>query len=103
MRVACTALEQVRGWQKHIKERLDGLRLLDKLELKKTEVCIETWEAICDSVEAIVNAGQKVCEKGWYASNNLLYLSLPILEPLNEAVCPKVHLEEVEKQFDHTK
>ena len=59
---------------------------------------------ICDSIEAVVNAGQKVCKNRWSASNNLLtYLSLPILEPLYEAICPKVHLEEVEKQFDHSK
>ena len=104
MRVACTALEQVRGWKKHIKERPDGLRILDKLEIKETEVCIETWEAIYDSVEAVVNAGQKVCKNRWSASNNLLtYLSLLVLEPLSEVVCPKVHLEEVEKQFNHTK
>ena len=38
MRVACSALEQVRGWQKHIKERPDGLRILDKSEMKKTKV-----------------------------------------------------------------
>ena len=46
MRVAFSALEQVRGWQKDIKERPNGLGMLDKLELKKTEVCIETWEAM---------------------------------------------------------
>ena len=104
MRVACIALEQVRGWKKHIKERPDDLWILDKLELMKTEVCIETWEAMCDLVEAIVNVGKKVCKNRWFASNNFLtYLSLPILEPLNDAVCPKVHLEEVEKQFDHRK
>ena len=97
MRVTCTALEQVRGWKKHIKEKLDGFRILDKLELKKTEVCIETWEAMCGSGEAIVNAGKKVCKNRWSASNNLLtYLSLPVLEALSEPVCPKVHLEEVE-------
>ena len=72
MRVACAPLEQVRGWQKHIKERPDGLRILDKLELKKIEVCIETWEAMCDSVEAVVNAGQKVCENRQSDSKNLL-------------------------------
>ena len=33
----------------------------------------------------------------------LTYLTLPVLEPLSEAVCPKVHLQEVEKQFDHRK
>ena len=72
MRVACTALDQVRGWKKHIKERPNGLRILDKLKLKKTEVCIQTWEAMCDSVEAVVNVGKKVCENTWFASKNLL-------------------------------
>ena len=40
--------------------------------MKTTEVTIETWEAMCDSIEAVVNARQKVCENRWYASNNLL-------------------------------
>ena len=98
MRVAFSALEQVRGWKKDIKERPNGLGILDKLELKKTEVCIDTWEAMCVSFEAVVNARQKVCKNRWSTSNNFLtYLSLPVLEPLSEAVCPKVHLEEVEK------
>ena len=30
-------------------------------------------------------------------------MSLPILDPLSEALCPKIHLEEVEKTFDDTK
>ena len=59
---------------------------------------------MCDSVEAVVDVGQKVCKNRWSASNNLLtYLSLLVLEPLGEAVCPKFHLQEVEKQFDHSK
>ena len=69
MRATSTALEQVRGWQKHIKEILDGLQILYNLELKTTEVAIETWEAMCDSAEAVVNAVQKACENRWFASN----------------------------------
>ena len=72
MRAASTALEQVRSWQKHIKERPDGLQILDKLDLKTTEVLIETWEVVCNSIEAVVNAGQKVCENRWFTSNNLV-------------------------------
>ena len=33
MRAASIALEQVRGWKKHITERPYGLRILNKLEL----------------------------------------------------------------------
>ena len=40
MRGASTALEQVRGWKNHIKQRLDGLRILDKLELKKLKFAL---------------------------------------------------------------
>ena len=59
---------------------------------------------MCDSIEVVVNAGQKVCENRWSASKNLLtYFSLHVLDPLSEALCPKVHLEEVEKQLDDTK
>ena len=104
MRRTSTTLEQVTSCKKHIKERPNVLRILYKLERKTTEVSIETWEAMCDSVEAVVNAGQEVCENMWFASKNFLtYLSLHVLEPLSEALCPKVHLEEVEKQFDDSK
>ena len=104
MREVSSTLEQVIGWQKHIMERPDGLQILDKLDLKTTEVSIETWEVVCNSIEAVVNVGQKVCEDRWYTSKNLLYyLSLTMLEPLSEALCPKVDSEEVEKQFDDTK
>ena len=44
MRATSTSLEQVRGWKKHIKERPDGLPILDKLQVKTTEVSIETWK-----------------------------------------------------------
>ena len=80
------------------------MRILDKLELKTIEVAIEMWEAMCNSVEVVVNTGQKVCENRWSASKNFLtYLSLLVLDPLNEALCPKVQLKEVEKKFDDTK
>ena len=62
MRETSTALEQVTGWKNHIKEIRHGLPILDKLQDKKTEVSIETWEGICDLVESLINAGQKVCE-----------------------------------------
>ena len=59
---------------------------------------------MCDSIEVVVNAGQKVCENRWSASKNLLtYLILLVLDPLSEALCHKIHLEEVEKKFDDTK
>ena len=58
--------------KKHIKEIPNRLRILDKLELKIAEVAIETWEAMCNSVEVVVNVGQKVCENRWFASKNLL-------------------------------
>ena len=100
MRIASTTLEKVKGWKNQIKERPDGLRILNKLELKTTEVLIETWEAMCDSIEVVVNAGQKFSENRWFASKNFLYdLSLPMVEPLSSAFCPKVHLEEVENSL----
>ena len=42
IRKASTSLEQVTAWKNHIKERPDGLPFLDKLQLKTTEVAIET-------------------------------------------------------------
>ena len=51
MRAASTNLVEVIGWKKNNKEKPHGLPILEKLQDKKTNVSIETWEGICDSVE----------------------------------------------------
>ena len=101
---AFAALEKVTSWQKYIKERLDGLPILNKLQLKTTEVAIHTWEGVCDSVEDLIKSGQMICEQRRSNSKNLLtYLSFPILDLINEAPSHQLHLEQVEKWFDDSK
>ena len=78
--------------------------ILDKLQLKKIEVAIQTWEGICDSVEGLISSGQMVCEERWSDSKNLLtYLSFPVLDLIHEAPSHQLHLEEVQKAFDDSK
>ena len=62
MRAASTNLVEVIGWKKNNKEKPHGLPILDKLQDKKTDVSIETWEGICDSVETLINGGKIACE-----------------------------------------
>ena len=74
LRKESTTLDRVSGWKNHIKERSYGLPILDELQLKTTEVSIETWEGMCDSVEALINAGQIICEQRWlYSKDSLTY------------------------------
>ena len=78
--------------------------ILNKLQLKTTEVVIQPWEGICDSVEGLIIVGKIVCEQRWSDSKNLLtYLRFPILDLINEAPSHQLHLEQVEKQFDDLK
>jgi len=101
---ASAALEKVTSWKKYIKERPNGLLILNKLQLKTTEVAIQTWEGVCDSVEGLIKSGQMVCEQRWSDSKNLLtYLSFPVLDLINEAPSHQLHLEEVQKEFDDSK
>ena len=59
-----------------------------------TEVTIETWDDICDSVESIIREGKSACERRWAASKVLLdYLDLPLLDPISQAHSLKLHLE----------
>ena len=74
---------------------------MDKIETKKTEVTIETWESICDSLEALIKEGQMACEKRWsYARSLLCYLYFLVLDPISGAPSPKLQLEQVERHFD---
>ena len=72
IRKAFAALEQVTSSKNHIKERPDGLPILDNLQLKTIEVAIKTWEGICNSVQGLIITGQMVCEQRWSDSKNLL-------------------------------
>ena len=73
---------------------------MEKLWLKKTKVTIETWEGICDTVDSIIHEGQAECKGRWTSFDVLLgFLKLPMLAPINQAVSPKVKLEEIEQTF----
>ena len=68
--------------------------ILDNLQAKLTEVIIDTWENICDSVEAIIREEQSDCEHRWSASKYFLgYLDFPVLYPISQAPSPKLQLE----------
>ena len=71
------------------------------MHAKKTEVTIETWEGICDSLETLIKEGQMACEKRWSNVEALLtYLDFSILDPISQAPSPKLQLEQVERYFD---
>ena len=97
MRETYTAFEQVTSWQKHIKEKLHDLPIMDMLQAKTIEVFIETWEGIYDSVEILINEGNKTCDTRWSdAEDFLTYFDLPVLDPISEEPSPKLQLEHVE-------
>ena len=65
---------------------------------------METWEGICDSVETLINEGQKTCDTRWsYPEDFLTYLDLPVLEPISHEPSPKLQLEKLEQHFDTDK
>ena len=88
----------------HISDRPHDMPILDNLQAKMTEVTIETWDNIYDSVEAIIREGQSACERRWAASKVFLgYLDLHVLDPIAQAPSPKLHLEQVEQHFNEAK
>ena len=96
--------ENVLGWQTHIKDKQQDMPIMDKLWAKKTKVTIETWEGICDTVDSTTHEGQAACKGRWTTSDILLdFLNLPMLAPINQAVPPKLKLEEIEQTFTAVK
>ena len=78
----------------HISDRPHDMPILENLQAKMTEVTIETWDNICDLVEAIIREGQLACECRWTTSKFLLdYLDFPLLDSIAQASSPKLHLE----------
>ena len=64
----------------------------------------ETWESICDIVESIIKYGQVASKRRWsYLVTLFTYLDLPLLDPIDKAMPPKLKLEEIESDFDKTK
>ena len=81
----------------HISDRPHDMPILDNLQDKMTKVTIETWNNICDSMEAIITEGQTACERRWITSKVFLgYLDLPLIDSIAHAPSQKLHLEQVE-------
>ena len=59
---AIKAFEDVLGWKTHIRDKPEDFSIMDKIQAKKTEVTIETWEGICDAVESIIQDGKAECK-----------------------------------------
>ena len=77
----------------HISYRPNDIPILENLQDKMTEVIIETWENIRDSVEAIIREEQLTCKCRWSASKVFLgYLDWPMLYPIAQAPSPKLQL-----------
>ena len=88
------AFEHVIDWKMHISDRPHDMPNLDNQQAKTTEVTIETWDNISDSVEAIIREGQSISERRWETSKVFLgYLDLPILYPIAQVHSPKLQLE----------
>ena len=68
----------------HISDRLDDMPILDNMQAKMTEVTIETWDNICDSMEAIIREGKPTWGRRWTTSKVLLdYLDFPLLDSIS--------------------
>ena len=86
--------------KKYIKDRLKDFPFLDNLKLKRIQVSIETWENVCDLVDSIIKDRQVACKRKWFSSVNLLgFLDIPLLDPIDEALPPKLQLENIESDF----
>ena len=61
---------------------------------------IETWDNVYDLVESIIKDGQVACKRRWFASKTFLsFLDLPLLDPIDEAMPPKLKLVQIESEF----
>ena len=88
----------------HVSDRLDDMPILDNMQAKTTKVIIETWENICDSVQAMIIEGQSACEHSWSSSKVLLgYFDLHVLDPIAKVLSPKLQQEQVERHFNSAK
>ena len=101
---ATKVFDDILDWKKHIRDRPHDFPIMDKIWTKKTEVTIETWESICDAVESIIKDGQAACKRRWLAAETLLsFLDMPSLDLIDQALPPKLKLEEIEINFPTSK
>ena len=78
--------------------------ILDKIKLRRINIFLESWENVCELVESTIHDGNIACEKRWFTSENLLsFLDFPPMDPTEDALSPKIKLEQVEREFLKTK
>ena len=89
---------------KHIRDKPHDFPDMDKLQTKKIEVTIKTWETICDAVEFIIKYGKVAWRNIWLAMETLLkFMDMESLDLINQTLLRKLKLEEIEHNFSTVK
>ena len=93
---ATKSYDDMVDWQRCIKDKPKDVPILYNIKLRRIKISLESWENVCESVESTIQNGQRAYKKRWFTSENLLiFLDLPLMDPIEYSLPPKINLEKV--------
>ena len=91
-------------WTRYIKDKPEDVPILDKIKLRRIKISLESWENVKESVESTIRDGHIACKKIWFASKNpLSFMDLRLMDPIQDALPPKIMVEQVERELSNSK
>ena len=91
---ALKAYDEVVDWQRFMKYKPDNVTFLTNFHLKRIKVILRAWEDLDEIVAEAINKAQAICNKRWYAVDNIMdELSFPAMVLIEKACPPGLMIE----------
>ena len=93
--------DEVVYWQRYMKDNPDNVTFLTNFQLKGISIILRPWEDLDETVAKAIKKAHAICNKRWYAVDNIMdelyFLAMVLIE---KACPPGLMIEKVEQQRD---
>ena len=87
-----------------MKDRPEGITILNSFQLKKVKTILRAWPDSNEMIEYSIKKTQEICRTRWYGVENIMEaLHFPTMELIENACPPKLMIKQVERRCEEAK
>ena len=98
------AYDDILGWKKYMKDKLENIILLSNFQLKKVRTVLRAWFDLNEIIEYSMKKAQEICRRRWYAVYNIMeMLHFPTMELIENPFPLNLMIEQVQRRCEESK
>ena len=98
---ASKVYDEVTDWQRYMKDKPDNITLLTNFQFKRARTILRDLEDLDETIAEAIKKAQAICDRRWYAVDNIMTeLSFPTMVLIEKACPPRLMIEQVYQQRD---